>query len=148
MRRFATTLALALCLVGCTSEVKLLTASGPLEVSAGNHGLASGVLLPDGEFGTVLRVEKKGFTYPFHNADGDLSYVHTAPYLDHSVEDGLIIPVTWGEGYTGRRGLSGEVEVLNAHGEVVARTGLRYFCEQTTAPGRAWVGCVAIGDSP
>ena len=54
-------------------------------------------------------------------------------------------PVLWPDGYTGRRsGL--EVEVLDASGRVVARTGARYHIGggyYGEAP-RAWLACPSI----
>jgi hypothetical protein len=49
----------------------------------------------------------------------------TGDVLD-PVESGGVAPVRWPEGYTARRTLGGEVEVLNKQGEVVATTGRKY----------------------
>jgi hypothetical protein len=64
------------------------------------------VLLADPEFGTVIRVEKF-----------DMSYPAGAPPV------GDTVPVMWPSGYTGQRLSSGEVEVRNVDGDVVAVTG-------------------------
>jgi hypothetical protein len=70
--------------------------------------------LPDGDSGTVVRVEEE-------SVGGD----------EYRPDEGFRPePVTWPEGYTGRRLLGGEVEVLNEKGEVVVRTGEAVVCVQ------------------
>jgi hypothetical protein len=67
-----------------------------------------GVLLADREFGTVIRVENFDMTYPVG-----------APAV------GDIVPVMWPSGFTGHHLSSGEVEVRDLDGTVVAVTGGR-----------------------
>lgn len=125
-RRIATFLALALCLAGCAGEpVKLLTYSGSTGIHGTDVSVVSGLLLPDEQFGTVIRVEGEGRAVLGIMPDG-LGYGDPEEYL-LPVDDGRTLPVTWYPGYTGRLAGS-EVEVLNAKGEVVARTGVRYVC--------------------
>ena len=132
VRRVTTTLALALCVLGCTGEVKLLTARGPQGVHTCCVSIVSGLLLPDEEFGTVISVDGLG------QSDGGGPNYETTEM--RPVGDGRIVPVTWPEGYTGRQAGS-EVQVLNASGEVVATTGRRYFCARH-ADG-SWSACAA-----
>jgi hypothetical protein len=107
MRRITTTLALALCLLGCTSEVKLLT-GGHGGCSIGGTAPMSilGVLIADPRTGTALRVDPA-----------------MAVEWGHEIA-GSTLPVMWAPGFTGRRLPSGEVEVLSA-GEVIVATGGR-----------------------
>lgn len=140
-RRIAVGLALAVVLVGCATEAKLLTAHGPQGVSLGDVGVVSGLLLPDGHHGTVLKVDGSGRAVVGFVEDGRLSYGDTDAYLA-PVNDGRTFPVTWPEGYTARRSvLGGEVEVLNTNGEVVARTGRRYVCAHHV--DGSWGACAA-----
>ena len=122
-RRIAATLALALCVLGCSifqPPVKLLTYT-ELAVWACCDPLIGGQLLPDPDVGTVLRVE----------------------------EDGRLEPITWPAGYTGRLAGS-EVEILNERGEVVARTGQKYVCRQSANTPAFWYGCeeLPVGPEP
>jgi hypothetical protein len=57
MRRVITTLSLALCLLGCTGEVKLLTGADGC-YAGGENPTYAGVLVPDPEYGT--RIDGKG----------------------------------------------------------------------------------------
>ena len=57
MRPFVATLALALCLAGCTGEVKLLTGVDACYAGAQQPSYA-GVLVPDPQYGT--RIDGKG----------------------------------------------------------------------------------------
>lgn len=134
MRRNAIALALAVLLAGCAGErVKLLTSTA-IGANLCCVGLVSGVLLPDEQYGTVLKVEKRGVI-------GVLPIVPigaTPPNVEHElspVEDGETVPVTWQEGYTGQLLLGGEVVIVNSKGEVVARTGLRYVLFRSQAEG-------------
>jgi hypothetical protein len=123
MRRVAISLALALCLVGCTSKpVKLLTHSGPIGMAACCVPYVAGPLLPDEVNGVVVRVE-------------DVSQAFSG-YEFHPAKETRTLPVTWPEGYTGR-GAGSEVEVLNGSGEVVVRTGERVICFEEFST-KAW----------
>ena len=117
LRRVATTLALALSLLGCapTGEpVKLMTLT-TIGVAGCCVPCVAGVLVPSADIGTVIRVDKAG---------GGFSGCELHPTQDTHVER-----VAWPAGYTGRWAGS-EVEVLNGKGEVVATTGQRYECSQ------------------
>ena len=117
MRRAAIALALAAVLAGCapTGEpVKLMTLS-TIATAACCVPCVAGVLLPDEDIGTVIRVDKAG---------GGFSGCELHPTQGMSTE-----PVAWPAGHTGRR-VGSEVEVLNGNGEVVATTGQRYECFQ------------------
>lgn len=123
VRRSTITLALALCLVGCTSEpVKLLTHSGPIGMALCCVPYVAGPLLPDEVNGVVVRVE-------------DVSQAFSG-YEFHPAKETRTLAVTWPEGYTGRWAGS-EVEVLNASGEVVVRTGERVICFEEFST-KAW----------
>lgn len=108
MHRAITTLALALCVLGCgvtLGPVTLLT-GGDEGCSIGGvlpMGIA-GVLIADSPAGTAIKVD------PSQTQWGELA--------------GTTIPVRWPTGYTGRRLVSGEVEVLRAE-TVVVTTGRR-----------------------
>lgn len=105
VRRGTVTLALVVCLAGCAGSGLLTGATGPCGW-AGPTPVLHGVLLADREFGTVVRVETFDMTYPVGApADGD------------------IVPVMWPSGFTGNRLSSGEVEVRDLDGNVVAVTG-------------------------
>jgi hypothetical protein len=132
--------ALSVLLVSCAAEVKLLTLSGLAGISAGNTGIVSGLLVPDEDAGTALRVERSGFTYWGIGPDGALIVGDIESDL-RPEDDGRVVPVTWPEGSTGRRVWS-DVEVLNADGEVVARTGSRYVCAALL--DGSWSACSAI----
>jgi hypothetical protein len=106
VHRIAGSLALAMCLVGCSTPVALLTGGGPGCSLSGQ--LVEGPLIPDPEYGTAIKVEKSGDVYSGTNPI-----------------NGTIRPVMWPEGYTARH-LGWEVEVLNEAGEVVATTGRKY----------------------
>ena len=105
MRRGIATLALVVCLAGCADSGLLTGATGRC-AWAGPTPVLHGVLLADGEFGTVIRVERFDMTYPVG-----------APAV------GDTVPVMWPSGFTGNRLLSGELEVRDLDGNVVAVTG-------------------------
>lgn len=151
MRPGAIALALMVSLAGCgflgSQPVKLLTASGPQGVHGCCVPVVSGLLLPDEEFGTVINVDGEGQTVVGIRLDGGLNFGDTEAYL-RPVEGGRILLVTWPQGYTGRQ-VGSEVEVLNASGEVVATTGRRYVCAQHV--DGSWSACAAAeatGDPP
>ena len=108
MRPALTTLALALCLLGCAHEVRLLTGEVNLLTgvdscyAGGEIPMYAGLLIPDPEYGT--RIEGKG-------------------------------PVMWPTGYTGSRLADGQVAVLDASGVVVATTGREYAIANAPHPG-------------
>jgi hypothetical protein len=118
MRRVATTLALALCLLGCGSsqaeQVPLVTVEG---VSGGGCILLYRVVdvIADPTFGTVIK--------------------------------GSGSPLRWPSGYTGWR-VGSEVAVSDPTGRVVLRTGGRYeigpaYNGTYSPPMNEWiVGCV------
>ena len=101
MRPVTTSLALALCLLGCGwgERVELLTGVDPNNCYAGGESGITSLLVVDPEHGTSF--------------------------------DGR--PVMWPDGYTGRR-LLGEVEVLDAEGNVRATTGRTYHISYAPAP--------------
>jgi hypothetical protein len=103
VRRVTTTFALALSLLGCTSEVKLLT-GGQQGCSIGGTSPMSivGLLTADPQAGTAIRV--------------DPDTVDVGPELS-------TLRVMWSPGTTGRQLPFGEVEVLNAEGVVMITTG-------------------------
>ena len=106
MHRLITTLVLALCLLGCTGEVTLLT--GGIEVcSARDLPLyIEGVLVADPRSATAIAVDPDTYEWP--------------------AIAGTTMSLMWPPGYSARRRSSGvEVEVLNAAGERVATTGTR-----------------------
>ena len=100
--RLITTLAMALCLLGCGSvvppwdRVELLTDNGNPPAPGCYTAAAGGPLIVDRTYGTAIDV---GSTTP--------------------------VPVMWPLGFTGRRSGS-EVEVLDPDGKVVATTGRTY----------------------
>jgi hypothetical protein len=103
MRRATTTLALALCLLGCGEPIELMTGVDH-SCWAGGGPTVQGPLLSDPEYGTAIKQE--------------LSRGRPS--------DRSIVPVMWPTGFTGRHvGL--EVEVLDPAGNVVAVTGRRYL---------------------
>jgi hypothetical protein len=115
VRRVITTLALALFVVGC-GPVALLT-GGTESCSIGGVAPMSivGVLIADPQSGTAIRV--------------DPSQTQWGPAIP-----GMTLPVMWPPGYTGRRLVNGEVEVLRA-GEVVLTTGRRVALSTQFAGG-------------
>lgn len=106
-RRLSTTLALALCVLGCglmPGPVALLTGGAEeCSIRAGAPTSIQGVLIADPQSGTAIEVD------PTESQWG--------PGIA-----GSTLPVMWPMGYTGRRVPGGEVEVLRA-GEVVVTTG-------------------------
>ena len=139
MRRITTTLALAMCLLGCTNEpvgepVRLLTYGPVVGVWACCTPHAAGLLLPDEEIGTVLRVEEMSHGW------GEV----LGPMLEGDPD---LIPVSWPPGSTGRWSGS-EVVVLDASGGVVARTGGRHTCWQDATQHWHCEPSEATGDSP
>jgi hypothetical protein len=104
MRRIATTLALALCLLGCGSEVlpwdrvDLLTNTGNPPSPYCYTAAFGGPLIVDRTYGTAI-TDPEGSIGP--------------------------VPVMWPVGFTGRR-VGSEVEVLDLDGMVVATTGRTY----------------------
>ena len=104
MRRAATTLALALCLLGCGSPVppgepvELLSGARPFdEDECSRDSYVASELLVDPQYGTAL-----------------------ASFLA-----GERVPVMWPPGFTGRR-VGSDVVVLDTVGNVVATTGQSY----------------------
>jgi hypothetical protein len=145
MRRATTTLALALCLLGCSSAqsdgsaapsgkpVSPATSGEPVELLtgvsaecwAGAGPTVEGPLLSDPKAGTTIKQEL---------SRGQPS-------------DGSIVPVMWPTGYTGRRvGL--EVEVLDPAGNVVAVTGRRYLLEAGPVRGPDYQLINSVGAFP
>jgi hypothetical protein len=127
VRRIAITLGLALCLLGCgvtLGPVELLT-GGPAGCYAGPPNTVEGPLLPDPKNGTAIKVE-------------DTHWEESGPAWVGNDEG--IVPVMWPTGYTGRRLLLGEVEVLDDAGKVVATTGKRYLLGERPAIGFATNG--------
>ena len=125
LRRLATTLALALSLLGCapTGEpVKLMTLN-VTAFAACCIPCVVGVLLPDDEIGTVIRVDAEA---------GDFGGCGLDPTRATPIGT-RTEPVAWSPGDTGRRLDSGQVVVVNRWGAVVARTGERYVCQQEAA---------------
>ena len=104
VRRGIATLAVALLFIGCAGS-GLLTGETGACAWAGPTPLVQGLLLPDAEFGTVIRVEKVVPEFP-------VSFP----------EVGGTVPVMWPSGYTGLR-IGDEVEVRTREGNVVATTG-------------------------
>jgi hypothetical protein len=51
------------------------------------------------------------------------------------------VPVTWPVGFTARRSLFGQVDVLDRNGHVVATTGNRYELLGGYATDGAWLAC-------
>ena len=108
MRRIATALVLAQCLLGCANEVKLLTGEVELLTGAdacyagGQSPSYAGVLVPDPEYGT--RIAGKG-------------------------------PVIWPTGYTASRLAEGQLAVLDGSGNLVATTGREYAIANAPKPG-------------
>lgn len=138
MRRVTTTLAMALCLLGCGSPgapVELLHFEG----SAGACSIAGGYevdLIADPTYGTVAGDDTKAF--------GMVSDVGR--------------PIWWPTGYTGRR-FGSEVVVYDSDGKEVARTGRQYSMWppfDRSAAGQRLVACwdrpcdesCSGGDSP
>jgi hypothetical protein len=108
MCRITTTLALALCLLGCAGKVNLLT-GGHEGCSIGGTRPMSivGELVADSKAGTAIRVDPS-------------MALEWGPEVA-----GSTLPVMWPPGFTGRRLPLGEVEVLTAAGDVVITTGRR-----------------------
>jgi hypothetical protein len=111
MRRITTTLALALCLLGCGSVPPPSPPSGePVELATYDHGCddqaAEGLLLPHRRHGT------------------DISVV--ADDWPSGTDMRGVVPVQWPKGFTGVRLSGGDVAVLDAAGNVVATTGRNY----------------------
>jgi hypothetical protein len=125
MRRVTSTLALALCLLGCTGEPAKLVAglSQSCSIRAGPPVDIQGVLVPDPEYGTAIKVDPNAWGW--------------APSML-----GSTLPVVWPTGYTARRHPGGEVEVLDAAGEHVATTGrhVLLWLHSTATFGSAVVG--------
>lgn len=130
MRRVATVVALALCLVGCEAVSPLPAETFDLahsrEPADGRIGACSlgwwtgGRLIVDGDRGTSIVVE-----------GGDFGTT------------GAKLQVLWWPRYTGRR-VGNEVEVLDPDGKVVATTGRRYRIE-AAFPMQEDGGLVACG---
>ena len=116
MRGFATSVAVALFLLGCSAPkgepIELLTGGGE-GCYPGPSPTLQGPLLVDPEFGTAIKVESSHTTYPFRMEP-----------------NGTVLPVMWPTSYTGLRLAGGEVAVLNREGKVVAKTGGRYAIGQ------------------
>ena len=118
VRRITTTLALALCLLGCGSavlpwdRVDLLTDNGNQPTCYTSE--AGGLLIVDRTNGTAI------------DSEG-------APAL---------VPVMWPPGFTGRW-IGSEVEVLDPDGNVVATTGRSYRIGGGAALKglRVWLAC-------
>jgi hypothetical protein len=111
-------------MLGCTSEVKLLTGGlASCSIRAGPPVSLVGVLIADAQSGTAI------------NPDSQLW-----PGLA-----GRTLPVMWPEGFTGRSLFGGEVEVLNAAGEHVVTTGTRVVlglqAENTAFEGGPYPAC-------
>ena len=109
MRRVATTLGLALCVLGCAwlprgEPVHLLTGDVRGMAERGECFLNNvvGRLVVDANYGTAIEIDRQP------------AQVDLAP-----------VPVMWRPGFTGRRAGS-EVEVLDREGNVVATTGRTY----------------------
>jgi hypothetical protein len=129
MRRVLSTLALALCLLGCGAAAllgepfQLVTSWEP--GSAESPGACrpgwwvAGLLVFDPEYGTALKVEEG----------------------DYLATKGSTMPVLWWPTFTGRR-LGDEVTVLGPDGNVVAMTGRRYRIQGSFEE----VGFIACGD--
>lgn len=110
VRRVTTTLALALCLLGCSAAqsggsaappsvpIELLT--GVTACWAGGERPSLGLLLADPTYGTTFNAK----------------------------------PVMWPVGFTGLRLAGGEVAVLNRAGRVVATTGREYALSGAPVP--------------
>jgi hypothetical protein len=111
VRRITTTLALALCLLGCTSKPTLLTFTGGICGWAGPGTWVAGPLVYDPDNGTSVTVERSGSGY------------------GSGLPIGGTLPVAWPWGYNGHRQTGGEVEVRDGAGTVVATTGRRYSLE-------------------
>lgn len=117
--RLLITLLLALAVVGCAGRpVPLLTGPNPFADNNGTIGcytnFAVGTLVVDATYGTAITDESIGGSGP----------------------------VRWPTGYTGRQSGS-DVEVIDAQGHVVARTGNRYQIEGAfTGQNPAfWLAC-------
>jgi hypothetical protein len=128
MRRVTTTLALALCLLGCglagqAGEPFALVTSwepGSAESPACRATWwAAGELVLDPKHGTALKVESG----------------------DYLATKGATMPVLWWPSFTGRR-LGNEVTVLDPDGNVVATTGRTYRINGSFEQ----VGFIACGD--
>ncbi len=52
------------------------------------------------------------------------------------------VPVTWPVGFTGRRTLFGQVNVLDTRGQVVAQTGNRYELLGGYTSDNTWLACI------
>ena len=84
MRRVvATTLALALCLLGCTSKVTLLT--------GGHGGCSIGGTAPTGIVGELIADPRAGTAIRVHPSDRDWPTIA-----------GSTVPVMWPPGFTGQ----------------------------------------------
>ena len=105
LRRVTSTLALALCLVGCSSAVlpgdriELLTDDGNPPTTGCYTSSAQGPLMVDPRYGTAI--------------------------IDNDVHATAPVPVMWRLGFTGRR-VGSAVEVLDPDGNLVATTGRSY----------------------
>ena len=129
MRRAVTTLALALCLVGCGwlpppgEPFELATSWEPGSAEAPGACCpgwwVAGLLVVDPTHGTDIKVESG----------------------DYFATKGTTMPVLWWPTFTGRR-FGNEVSVLDPHGNVVAKTGQRYRITGSFEK----VGFVACGD--
>jgi hypothetical protein len=139
MRRIATTLALALCMLGCASKappgapVELLTGAMPFDADeCSRDGNTVAVLLFDPKYGTSLA----------------------------AAFDGGSTPVMWPPGFTGRL-VGSEVVVVDPAGNLVATTGQSFRISgnalvQTPTGGwpnredhpyrRGWVNSLIDGD--
>ena len=139
LRRVTTTLALALCLLGCAAAQSGLSATpsggsaAPLEAPV-SAAPSSDAVSPAASSDNVKLATAEG-EFPVQS-DG----VVRCPY-DHSNVGLLIVnpeygtaaqngdgthPLIWPLGYMARRLAGGEVEVLSRNGAVVATTGKKY----------------------
>jgi hypothetical protein len=101
-----TTLALALCLVGCAGEPRLLRGEMTTCGWIGPWPWVSGVLLSGPVNGTAIKVDGTGSGY-------------LLPPI------GSIVPVAWTADVSARWLIEGEVEIRNSVGTVAVRTGTR-----------------------
>lgn len=132
MRRLL--VALALCLSACGGAVAV--SPGPVQLlTGGSEGCyagppttVQGPLIFDPKNGTAIRVESREVSAPMP-----------------PVAIGTTVPVMWPTGYTGLRLASGEVEVRDVTGKLVATTGKRFDIAERPVYGfdtnGAWPAC-------
>jgi hypothetical protein len=99
MRRITTTLALALCLLGCDA---FASASGPIAVRTTDSDAVDPNCYLAGTAAELILDPSAGLAWRFGPDD--------------------IRPVIWPRGYTARR-VGSEIQVLNRDGFVIARSG-------------------------